>query len=408
MVGEIKAKLVLDTSGGIAGAVGSSGSSSNGGMGKAMFDKVTIPITDVLGAIAKGIGVLVRASPVLAATMKEFGIGIRMALMPIAETISTLLRPWIMKFNRIAFKFYDDYVTGGLMSAFKGAMSEAFDELGLGGTLAVASILTLGAASLNGIFAGGFFSGLATFLGLDSIGAAATALAIPAIFTLTALTLATAFGFDSMEAGLIALVGLGAYAIGGLGLAIPVALALTVLSTVAESEQKHISKWLEDAGFVNPKFDGAGISAGVFIDLLFNPDKRAIPGAPTITEIKESAPERLAGYEADPSSMPMMSEAPPEVAEAMRKAEEESKSIWTNFSEWWTDLWTEDKEGINQKPNDLGIAMETATDEKVVPSFDKIWNAADKIRLQLVDLSADLYALPDIERTITYKVRYET
>ena len=69
---------------------------------------ITLPITDILGSISKGIDKLVSFSPLLSAEVKKFSVGMRFLLMPIGNVLSNFLRPWILRFNRIAFKFFDD------------------------------------------------------------------------------------------------------------------------------------------------------------------------------------------------------------------------------------------------------------------------------------------------------------
>lgn len=402
MVAEIKAKLVLETAGGVASAVG--GGSAGGGMAKAFTDRVTIPITDILSFIGKGIDKLVRASPVLSATMKEFGIGIRMALMPIAETISTLLRPFILKFNRVAFKFYDDYVSGGLWTALLEGMKGIWEEFGLGGTLQIASLLAIGGAVLSGGFStiAGMVAGA---FGLGTAGATGglSAVLIPALIAIAGVEIAKAFGFDSFESGLIGLIGAGAYLVAGpAGLvAIPITMVLTKITT---NFQDKISKfWAglfgsEETGMEPQITTGGAIEAGkgAIVDkVLGRTPKRELIGDPE--ELKATARN---------------------TAEGMISAADDVETTWRSklmniiglIGLGTTAASTSGVRGGSTLASALfgtGQTAITTADESMVPAFQRIGTELDVEIGKVDNLKTKVESLPDINRTIVYTVKYK-
>ena len=430
MVAEIKAKLVLDTSGGIGGAVSSGGTSSaGGGIGSAIMSKLTIPLTDVLSGILKGINKLVQASPVLAATMKEFHMGMRMLLMPIGETISTLLRPWIMKFNRVAFQFYDDYVTGGLWFALLEGMKNIFDEWGVSGILEAAGAIVITGALLKG----GWSSLLAMIGKTFGLGAPVAmagggmGLAISAAIMIGAIEMAKAFGQDGFVGVLAGLLGIGAsMLVGGITGAlfgITVALSVILIAEAADIAQKKIFQWLVDVGAINPRFD-QGITADIVMRLITDPEglkkdkelREFLEDAPSKESIISGAKERKAKT-GSVGSGAVMDVASDSMKSAMDKQARDSESIWKKAGRFITKIFMGAEEtvsgpmmgsdkGLVGLPSALADSMETAVTERVVPSLMSIGNSSDEQVVKVKNLKLKVETLPDIVRTITYKIRY--
>jgi len=441
----IKAKLVLDTTGGgVAGAVGGSSSSGGTGMLSAIKDKLTIPITDVLSSIAKGIATLVRASPHLAATMKEFGMGMKMILMPIGETISTLLRPWLLKFNRIAFKFYEDYLNGGLISAIKNAITE-----NPGATAAVAGTLVLGGAALaSGISSIGAMLGSAFGLETTAVaGMAGVGLMIPALIGLGAFVLAKAFGHTNFSSGLLAVIGIAGAAIVGPALAIPLVLSGLLILEAATTAQAKLAEWSDKVGLRNSKFDN-GFTAEAFIDMIIRPkseteilsdrsEREFIENAPTIAELQSSTPgggtygsgengpglsgifgDSQSGMLADIEAMNAQFGTIPLTAEqAAKDAEARSMPFWTKMKEGFLSLVTGggsknaytgestggDSTSMVGAISSLGNATVSTANDTMIPAFQAIGTEIDVEIGKTATLNKDLEDLPNIERTITYK-----
>jgi hypothetical protein len=449
----IKAKLVLSTSGGMAGAIGGGDSSSNGSLGKTLTDRLTIPVTDILSSIARGIGVLVRASPVLSATMKEFGFGIRMALMPIAETVSTLLRPWILKFNRIAFKFYEDYLNGGLINAIKKAFTGEDAGAVIGGTAGILGTIIIGGALLKagissamGMIGRALGFGVGTAAGGAAAGGVMKALLIPAAIALAAFGLGKAFGHSNFSSGLLAVIATGAYLLGGM-ITIPVTLAALLVMETAEASQKKFKSWAESVGLVNPVFDN-GITADALVDVILNPEKgrdRALTrdflqdDTQTIEEL-QNTPQvgGVFGERKDYSSFGKFGAVDSKIADQIKDinsqygtipltaedvakdAEKRSIPIWTRMKDAFIGLITG---GANKNAytgenvggdssmagaiSTLGNSTVVMSEETMIPAFQRIGEEIDSEIAKVSILNTDVVDLPDIDRQITYWVQYK-
>jgi hypothetical protein len=419
----IKAKLVLDTgSGGISGAMNSGSSTSSGGNGiaGALMSKLTIPLTDVLGGILSGINKLVQASPVLAATMKEFHMGMRMMLMPIGETISTLLRPWIMKFNRVAFQFYDDYINGGLWDALINGIKNAFGtgSEGVANGIMAGATLVVGAAILKaGI--GSVLGMIGSALGLGTVASAGggLSLAIPAALILSGALLGDALigGGEGKIIGIVAaLLGLGtALAIGG-GTVVAIATMLTLIGSAKIADE--LSGGDEGAatiGFIAGALGlgtvliaGGGLAVAIPVALALGAVAGLAGAAYEETEQKlktsrEKSPEMRTPGEAFGTGYE--GTIIPEGAQTAMKEWEQGISDTLSGAKDLKDYF------INQlllTPDAYAESLIMANEEKIKPTFMDLGNQIDGNVTKVKNLRAHVEGLPDIERTITYKVRY--
>jgi hypothetical protein len=213
----------MDVGGGKARAGG-------GGLVNLLRNRVTLPITDVLGGIKKGMDTIVRASPDLTAAFKELGLGLRMILLPIGQTISNFLRPWILKFNRVAFKFYEDYIQeGGLWGAIRSLVSgiTGIDKDDAGKV--IGATLLFGAVAWGA--AGSFISWIAASTGLSLTKGALT---VSLLAAFGGFIIGKEYGYSDITSGL-----LGILAAGGIflaGGAWKLAVAVTIIGSV----------WLDD------------------------------------------------------------------------------------------------------------------------------------------------------------------
>ena len=150
----IRVKLIPDTSG-LTGGLGS----VPGGLKPNDADKnkdaslITIPITDVLGGILKGINKMAEASPMLQASLDLLGKGIMFALRPIGDIFAQLIRPMAMLlirfFGPIAAKSMDIGFFPSVGEAIKEKPAEAIKVgLVLGGLSLIPALLSYGMANL--------------------------------------------------------------------------------------------------------------------------------------------------------------------------------------------------------------------------------------------------------------------
>lgn len=227
----VKARIVFDTkglSGSMGKGVGVGGIAAGVAGGQAIFT-----------GIKKGIDALVRASPMLQASLTIFSKSMELLLRPIGDTIGMWLRPFLIKFLQFGMTFYKDYASGGFWYAFKEAIAGIFKGGGESGASTgetisdvtkVGGTIVIGAALLGGIFAGGFFKGLAGFLGVGTTEAAGGGLLLPlAVIVGSIFTAEGLFGKENGLVGLIAAAaGLAAMKLagGGMGIAIPVTLTM--------------------------------------------------------------------------------------------------------------------------------------------------------------------------------------
>jgi len=256
----IRVKLIPDISG-ISGGIGAgmagtpAGLSGAGEVGKKAANMITIPITDVLKGIHSGIQKLVEVSPAMQASVKLLKKGVEMALMPIADIFSQLLRPLAMILIRFFGPLMADYYSnkkegmgGGeaLWEALKQRIAEAPD-------LAIGATLVLGGLIFGGVLAAGaaalFIKWVASLIGIGTVSNVATGVATTAVALPMSLVLGTlAFGgiFGGLVGGkggaivgiIAAVLGLGiVYALGGVaaigvGAAIAIPVALTIVSVL--------------------------------------------------------------------------------------------------------------------------------------------------------------------------------
>jgi hypothetical protein len=156
----IKAKLVLDTSGGGSSGGGLARASSNGkggGLaGAAGFGKLAGAVaagTAALEVIKKFIGKLVDASPRLQQQLSILGKGITLMLRPIGDVLSLFLKPFAIAMLKWGIKFYRKWAESdflktareeGLGQAFKDVSKETTAESVLGGDVPSLGTLQIG------------------------------------------------------------------------------------------------------------------------------------------------------------------------------------------------------------------------------------------------------------------------
>ena len=248
--------------GGLGGAAGASGQ-TNQGLARTMGLSVTLPITDVLHDISKGIGLIAQASPILNAELIRLRKGMQLVLMPIGRIMAESLRPFTNAWLKSARKFYDDYQSGGLMSAFAGAIGEFFTEIGWIGEDGKISftgiienldeIVNLSATLTVGL--AGAVAGVGLLKWLFGAGAAGAGVGIgvagllfTAAVAITSFKVSEALGYSNLTAGLMAMFGgLGAYLItaGAAGIGIPIVLAAILLPPAVKETQEWINSFVE-------------------------------------------------------------------------------------------------------------------------------------------------------------------
>jgi len=243
----IKVKLIPDISGisgGVgAGMAGTPAGLSSGGQSQAEQKKMagmfTIPITDLLSGIAKGIDRIAKASPLLAASMDMLGKGIDMALRPIGDLFAQLIRPLAM----ILIRFFGPLAAKSAQMGFLPAITDSIAEDPEG---AGKAFLTLGGILLaTGLTLKVIMSSIATALGLGggaviSTAAGTAALGLPVALIIGGLLFGAAFGAAfggkggaivgalAAATGLALAIGAGVTSTGGLIL-IPAAVAVTAV-----------------------------------------------------------------------------------------------------------------------------------------------------------------------------------
>jgi len=358
----IKARIVFDGMGGAVGGIPSGATATATVLTKkGMQSAVTIPITDVLGSISRGIKTLSQFSPMLNAEFIRMRKGLELMLMPIGDTMANFLRPFTVAWLDTAQSFYQDYREGGFWSAMESAMGNVWKNLGwtdetghinfegnIDDLLTIGSVLVIGGA----ILAKGFTSivgmvGASLGLGAGMAGGMAggvSKLLIPAALFLGGKILGDLIGLGN--SGIVSLIatslGLGVAALtgGGLAVAIPVALGVIGIGWGIQEltkDMEETTKNLEKLGLI-----GAGKDQ--------TRSFRYSPLTGAIEEVSNSA-----------SKMSEDLQLPPEIQTGI-------KSITTNF---------------------LGLGDQIDTND-----------------LKVLNLSTRLKELPNIDRTINYHVNY--
>lgn len=371
MVDEIiKASIVFGSPGGIAGSVGAPSAARGGdatGLGKTMNFAVTLPITDVLNEMAKGISKLVTYSPLLEGEAIKFRKSMQLILMPIGNAIATSIRPFADVWLKTARQFYVDYQNGGLIAAFGGAIVSAFMGLGF--------VDEQGNITFTGILDN--MDEITELTGILMIATAAVAGGI----AIGALVVQFIKGLTLMSGGQLALAGM----------------LFIANAELAEGGMETLIGNLAIAGVVwGPgylKIAGVVVLGAMWADNI---------------EIGDSA----------------------EVRAAAEAAGEEYSYTFNDvlkqgINDLWDSLFNSDEDTIISGVNDDVEALNTKIDE--TPSiWEKAWNgikdalgltvepALDNMSTQLdtnnekvMTLSNNLTALPNIDRTITYTIKYK-
>ena len=284
----IRVKLVPDTSaisGGIgAGMAGTpAGISPVSGAGQEAQKKsasmITIPITDVLSGILKGINKMAEASPMMAASLKLLKKGVDMALMPIADIFANLIRPMAMILIRFFAPLMASYYAkkeegqGGVEALF-GALKDqiaATPMLAIQAGLVLGGLFigTLGLAATGAALFSWILGMVGTGGGITAVTAGgATLLGLPVALILGTLAFGGIFGglmggkSGAIVGALAGILGLGLViatgATGLLALAIPVSfvIASVVGWSVMEDHIKNALKGLKSGLHLGEAWEG--------------------------------------------------------------------------------------------------------------------------------------------------------
>jgi hypothetical protein len=393
--------LRKDMAEGVGGSAGAVSESQGGGSvlsKRGMAAAVTLPITDVLEGILKGIGFLADASPTLGAEMIRFRKAMELSLMPVGDVLANHLRPFAMKWLDVAIDFYEDYRTGGFWTA----MGEAFKNIGLAlitdeegnisftgtldnlddlttitaGVIIASAAVKAGGASLMGMVAGG--------LGGASAGVAAgTVAGGPGLLLSAALAfvggkiLADILGIEGTAAGVVAAMAtalsLGTVLVSGVGMAVAIPMALSVVGVTGV-----LSQLSGDFSDMSPEFTDVNKGQGT-VGKRWDNEKMAM------VDFYQTADEMGKGFEerflTDDEFMPGV---------------KDSMDLLTNTY-------------LSGKKGSLSHAAEQAIfgGDGVINGFVALGSEIDVEREKVSGLTEDLNNLPNIERTIKYKIVYE-
>lgn len=271
----IKVKLIPDTSGISAGLSGVPAGLTPGGGGglseqKKLAGMFTIPITDVLSGILKGINKVAEASPQLAATLDLFKKGMFMFLRPIGDFFAQLLRPLAL----LMLRFFGYWAANVAKLGFLAGTAETIKEKP---GEAIKAGLVLTGVTLGGmLLTKGIMAALASALGIGSLTTASAGisiLGIPAAIVIGTILFGAAFGAAvggkggaivgaiSAATGLALAVGAGVTSTGGLVL-IPAAVA--IMSVLGFKALKQQINQIMESDTIKRFKDTFGIIVDVF------------------------------------------------------------------------------------------------------------------------------------------------
>ena len=129
----IKAKLILETSGGGLAGAATGGGGGKGLAGAAGFGKMAGAVAAGMAAleiIKKFMGKLVQSSPRLEATMNLLNKSFGLLLRPIGDTLALFLKPFAIQMMRFAVPFYKKWYSSDFMqTAMKEGVGEAIKDL---------------------------------------------------------------------------------------------------------------------------------------------------------------------------------------------------------------------------------------------------------------------------------------
>lgn len=368
---------------------------------------ITLPITDVLSGILKGINKLVQFSPELTIVMKQMNIGMRFMLRPIGDVLSNFLRPWILRFNRVAFTFYKDYQEGGLWTAMWNAGKNTLKGLfGLGpeeevtagkivkgipeaaklvaGVVITGAIIKGGLKALAGWLFGSGAAGLTAAGGVAAGGAVAGGIMIPLLIGVTGFALGKAFGFDDLQSIIIGAVGITSFIVfGPLGPIIAIPLTLLIMGIMKSPEVDKQKDILD-----NIKKD---IEEGMVPDLAPLEEYYNIAGRTTrgLTEDIRKRNEEISNI--DIFNIPDITDT------TLTKYYHN----WLGENEELIKNITGAAEEVPETIRTWGVPMQNVTKDFVL--MDK---RAINVNESVNTLNTSLNALPNIDRTITYTVVY--
>ena len=413
----IKGKIVFEgggVGGGIGGSVGGGGSTatmSGSIMSKrGMMTAVTIPITDVLGKISQGISKLGQLSPMLGAEFIRLKKGLQLFLMPIGDTMANWLRPMAQGWLENAATFYEEYKDGGLASAILGAIQSVFNyvfptdsegNISFTGMLEniselvdIAGVISFGVLGLaagmtatnwflNAVKATGF---LASPLGLVAIGAVLWFAGKEGLEMTGMETWAA-----TLLAGIATALGLGGAAVLGLSTGIGIAFSLLFMAAGGAGywlgqNWEEFKTWFKEevnaltGGLVFPEFEKPVVWTD---DTTASDILNYIDGAATATSDLDEQTSTLGGVWSS-------------VFGAMQ-------SGWN----WLVEAFeTGHSPAVLELFPMLGESMESAWTNQLQPSFLNIQEGINDAIYRVVRLHTEVLALPNINRTITYTIKY--
>jgi len=408
----IKAKIVFDgggLAGGVGGAVAGAGSSatmSGSIMSKrGMQTAVTIPITDVLDKISSGMNKLAELSPMLGAEFIRLRKGLSLMLMPIGDTLANWLRPMAQGFLESAVLFYEEYKNNGLVDALTLALTGVWN--------AIFPLNPDGTISFEGIIDN--LNDLTEIVGVLML----TGAAIGAGATLVSMIMASVGGFTLAAAG---------------GLAVGAAL----IFMAAEFTEGGIGQLIANMGAVGVTY---GImaknpyvlvaSALVFSQAVWGDEisDTLIGFGTTAREkveegwAKHTDPEaggiaswfhdKLFGREASVGTELVTNEAGEgvlQLGEEIEAVEPILGGFFVKLRDGWN--WLVDAFTVGHSPAILELfpmlasSMEDADTHSIQPTFLNMQEGINNTIGRVIALNQSVVALPNINRTITYTIRY--
>jgi len=425
----IKGKIVFEgggVGGGIGGAVGGGGGTatmSGSVMSKrGLMGAITIPITDVLGQIVKGFSKLGQISPLLGAEFLRMRKGLSLFLMPIGDTLANWVRPFAQGMLESGLAFYEEYKDGGLAEAILGGIQSVFNyvfptnadgTINFTGMIENWSAITVIAGTISFAILGfqAFASAAAWFIAkVSAIGATgfikspAGKVALPAVLWFAGKEALEMTGMEEWAAALLAgiatALGLKAGAMaaaaaglgGGAALAIGIPLALVFMAAggagywLGKNWDEFVVWFKQEmndltGGFLFPTFEKPPILDD---DADGNDIIAAIDGINDSTKDLDDE-TTLLGKVWD--------------------------SVYGAMKDSWDWLTTAFETGHSLAILDLfpmlGDSMISAWTNKLEPSFLHMQDAINNTISQVLILTEDLLRLPNIDRTITYTIKYE-
>jgi len=411
----IKGRIIFEgggMTGGVAGAINKGTSASMSGTitsKRGLMDAITLPITDVLGGILKGVKKLGQWSPMLNAEFVRMRKGLQLILMPIGDTIANWLRPMAQSFIEHASVYYEEYKNGGLVSALSSALSDVWNAIfptNPDGTISFEGIIEnindlteiSAILMLSGVaIAGGMALGSLIMAGISGMTlTTAGALAVTAILLFAAAEL-TDGGMEQLIASMAAAgVGYGIYS-GNPYVAVASALIFTY-AVWGDEMSSHLhnlfqgvkDKWeswknenLPTEAGISPTGATGGVrdwmfgrEAGVHTEVITNEDGENVL---TFIENIEAIEPAWGGV------FVKLRDGLNWIVDAFQTGH--SPAMWDLFPM-------------------LGVKIIESWETAIKPTFDSMNDGINNTTQQVIALHQQVVSLPNITRTITYRIRY--